>query len=808
MQVSESNSGKDGMCPGCGKRIARGARAGSLTSYLFQSFYCTCSRGASGSPGSAAARRAAAAASAPKEGKAEQFCPRCGLKIESKKSAGSITGFLFQDTRCKCADNPGTATGEMSQRFWKLKESSSDSIDTSGNSITSKPIDIKPGTIVGGIYRIVEMVGQGGMGEVYLAYHEALGKPCALKVIQPERLTDDTWQRFQMEAKAHANLDHVNLVKVTDLGIHEGCFPYYAMEYIEGQTLAELLETRRRLPLELALDIFIQVCDGVLYAHRKGLLHRDLKPSNIMLVKLPNGKFLVKVVDFGLVKQTQFDRSTQSLTKVGDIMGSPYYMSPEQSQGGKVDNRSDIYSVGCSLFEALTGQPPFIGDSSFTIVVCHQVSDPPSIEEVVGEGFVPPAMEVVMAKLLRKNPVERYQTLLELRSDLEKISRGENVEPVYMSRGRQSADTVEKNADYSDRLSDADGGQSKRLSKLLALGSVVLVVSAVGLIFYRNPYFLKKEDPKPVTKSNSDDFIVLPIFHETADRPASINDTKPYCVGVTKDSRMFEFPPDFSLGQLEDRSLKPTQCQGRVVWPLTVPIVFHPSVLLRSFPEYLKRFRAGDIYSIRLVDLDVLNPGHEENQTRCLDLLAGLPGVKELDLQWVMVTTNSDLLWIAKYKELESFLLNNGDIDGDELVKSQVLKPLKRFRWIACKDADVVFKSLSGCRRLEVLILPDNSVTVKQAVMVASIPKLETFECKGVVPDNPETTARIIEEFSKANKLKTLQIATLRLDSHVIAAFKSFTNLKVLKYNKASKLSPALIRQLSKAAPGLKLEAQ
>jgi serine/threonine-protein kinase len=317
---------------------------------------------------------------------------------------GSITAFLFQGTRCKCQPKNQAPDNDMADRFWRLKEEglgktfSSDAAIIDIRRKTDEPtsIDLLPGAVIGGVYGIVRLIAKGGMGEVYLAQHLTLGKTCALKLIPPDQVTEVTWQRFQNEAKSVAGLEHVNLVRVTDLGIHEGCLPFYAMEYIDGQTLAGMLVSRGPLPLKMVLDIFIQICDGVDYAHRNGVIHRDLKPANIMLSKAQTGKLTVKILDFGLVKLTKKDRNQQSLTSVGEIFGSPFYMSPEQCIGGKIDNRSDIYSLGCTMFESLTGRPPFLGPSPVEIVSGHQTVDPPSLDSVVGAKVFPEALEVVL----------------------------------------------------------------------------------------------------------------------------------------------------------------------------------------------------------------------------------------------------------------------------------------------------------------------------------------------------------------------------------------------------------------------------
>ena len=463
MALKDSSSGVETVCPTCGKRIAQASRVGSLTSYLFQSLYCGCADLDARPSATASLRRPKTASNADQDTNFD-MCPECGLRRAKGGSLGTITGYLFQDTRCKCGSDLQSAQSERVEKFWKLKQTGAgstfgdDLIAGLSKSSQLKTINLIPGTVIGGAYRIVRLIGKGGMGEVYLAEHLSLRKTCAIKVIPPGQVTDTVWQRFQNEARTIAALDHVTLVKVTDLGIHEECLPYYAMEYIRGQTLAEMLQEHGRMPLDCVLDVFMQLCDGIDYAHRKGIVHRDLKPGNIMLVKSQTGKISVKILDFGLVKLVQRDRHQQSLTSVGDVFGSPLYMSPEQASGGKVDNRSDIYSLGCTMFESLTGRPPFIAESTVAIVLLHQKADRPSLDSVVGPNIFPESMEVVLAKLLRKNPVERYQTLLELRGDLEKVARGEEVQPFYLSRAKQMPASARTAAGTTGREELASGG--------------------------------------------------------------------------------------------------------------------------------------------------------------------------------------------------------------------------------------------------------------------------------------------------------------------------------------------------------------
>jgi serine/threonine protein kinase len=499
-------------CRKCGKPKASGENRGDLVAHMLQDNFCSCDKTLVRRPVPPSAKRSAA----DKNGASrddDDFCPRCGLKAKANSLPGSLTGYLFQDVRCKCTPEADFAPGAMTGKFWNLKKrelgktfSDSSPQDpsttrTERSTPATTTINLARGAIIGGAYRIISLIGRGGMGEVYLAEHITLGKRCALKLIPPDQVTEMGWRRFQQEARAIARLEHINLVKVSDLGIHEGCLPFYAMEYIEGETLSDMLARRGPMPLKSALEIFMQICDGVHDAHKAGVVHRDLKPANIIVSQAANGKLTVKVLDFGLAKINQQDREKQSLTSVGEIFGSPFYMSPEQCAGEKVDNRSDIYSLGCTLFECLTGRPPFDGILAAAIVFNHQESNPPTLASLLGPKAVPDSMDVVMAKLLRKNPVERYQTLTELRGDLERVARGETVQPFYMSRTRTGAgENAQIDGEKGTDTTTRRPGREKIIAATLG------IALAAGLSFaytaLKTPPKIKATSPRVVADSD------------------------------------------------------------------------------------------------------------------------------------------------------------------------------------------------------------------------------------------------------------------------------------------------------------------
>lgn len=290
--------------------------------------------------------------------------------------------------------------------------------------------ELQPEQLLGGKYRVISLLGKGGMGVVYKVEQIFLGKELALKTIDKRLLSDVTIRRFQQEAKAAFAVRHPNIIAVNDFGLLDDQTPFLVMEIINGETLGERITRTGRLNIDEAIPIFVQACFGLGYAHDHGIVHRDVKPNNIMLLdELPlAAEGAVKIVDFGIAKFSQHDEGEiQALTRTGEVFGSPLYMSPEQCAGERVDHRADIYSFGCVMFEALTGTPPFIGENAIKTMFMHQSGIAPSLKEAsLGEDF-PPALEELVAMMLAKSPDNRYQSLGKVAHALGAFSRGDTI---------------------------------------------------------------------------------------------------------------------------------------------------------------------------------------------------------------------------------------------------------------------------------------------------------------------------------------------------------------------------------------------
>jgi serine/threonine-protein kinase len=264
-----------------------------------------------------------------------------------------------------------------------------------------------------GQYALKRKLGQGGMGEVWLAEHGSLKRPCAVKFIRPELAAHPaTAARFAREVQAVTGLTHVNTVRVYDYGRAENGAFYYVMEYLDGPTLEELVLRAGPLPPGRVVYLLRQLCGALTEAHAAGLVHRDLKPGNVIVAALGGQQDVAKLLDFGLVQDLSADADDR-LTRTGTVLGTPAYMSPEQAAGeSAVDARGDVYSVGAVAFFALTGRPPFHGKALGQLLAAHRSQPPPPLADLRPD--VPADLAAVVARCLAKDPNDRFQLAADL----------------------------------------------------------------------------------------------------------------------------------------------------------------------------------------------------------------------------------------------------------------------------------------------------------------------------------------------------------------------------------------------------------
>ena len=286
------------------------------------------------------------------------------------------------------------------------------------------------GQTLDGRYRIDSVLGRGGMGVVYRATHIRLDAPCAVKILHSDLVSNQSAiERFRREARAAGRIQHPNAIQVTDFGVVNDNVVYLVMELVTGPTLRDIIKSSGPLEIDRAAVIFTQVCAAVQAAHDSGVIHRDLKPDNIVLQRMTGGE-RVKVLDFGIAKLREKSLPPDSqplepdsgsfegtLTEAGMLIGTPQYMSPEQCRARKLEPQSDIYSLGVVLFEMLSGELPFTGETPMEVVLKQIKQAPPRVREIRPE--IPPSIDEVVARALAKDPKERFASAAEFARELD-----------------------------------------------------------------------------------------------------------------------------------------------------------------------------------------------------------------------------------------------------------------------------------------------------------------------------------------------------------------------------------------------------
>ncbi len=350
------------------------------------------------------------------------------------------------------------------------------------------PPDPLIGRVLDGRYLIEKVLGEGGMGIVYRAKHTALGKSLAVKVLRAEVSKDqEIVARFRQEAKSATEIGNEHIIDISDFGALPDGSTYFVMEFLDGIALTKAMENDRPVPAARTIRIAKQICTALGAAHQAGIVHRDLKPDNIYLVKRSSDADFVKVLDFGIAK---VGGATSKLTRAGQVFGTPHYMSPEQCAGTEVDQRTDIYALGVILYEMACGRVPFDADNLMGILTKHLYENPIAPRELPPPTDVPVALESVILKALEKKKEQRYQSMAEVRADLERIEQGLTPQAVMDAVDRAASHTAAGGAREGTQrtglamgVGEPEHQTAKKSSSLLPLllgGGLVLLLAVGG----------------------------------------------------------------------------------------------------------------------------------------------------------------------------------------------------------------------------------------------------------------------------------------------------------------------------------------
>ncbi len=646
------------------------------------------------------------------------------------------------------------------------------------------------------------------MGVVYLVKHTALNKQFALKALAPDLVNEQNWLRFKAEAKTMASLNHRTFVNVYDLGIHAKTVPFYSMDYLSGRTLETILVEDGPLGLRRAIEIFLEALDGLAYAHNHGIIHRDIKPANIMICTTggtTTESTAVKILDFGISKFVGSDgKKAQNLTAAGDIFGSPYYMSPEQCSGEAVDGRSDIYSIGCSLFESLSALVPYEGNNSIETALLHQEQEPPRLSEILPELKLPPAIDRVIARCLAKEPADRYQSANELSADLIRIREGREVQAYNLSH----AETTSKRP------------TQKKVAIISAAVSAPLIVAAATLMTTGLTTNKESSSPKQASSSfgnldsttplerpkqlenrfesnnksstmekqalnsaNTSHTIAnielieqltnkepgLPIVKTVLIREFIRNRTEPYSTVKTvagEKVNLFNFPTDFSLGTFgfikpDSKKWTTAPARGTVTAIYGRPVSITAGQELLSYPELLKYFRSNELEVANLSDSQV-------NPTTLLAELLKQKKLRTLELRGTRLT-DADIPLLEKFQAINSLDIGNTELTSAALAKCRILPQLKSLHACMLSNATPVltilvksnnltelnlnnvklssedYALISRMTNLQILSLKESNIKDADLLKLSSLPNLATLyidRCGNLTPTTIDTLKR------------------------------------------------------------------
>lgn len=679
---------------------------------------------------------------------------------------------------------------------------------------SEKPGVFAAGTIVGASYEVIELLGRGAMGMVYRVRHVTLSTEYALKILTDDKQNEVSVIRFQNEAQAIAKLNHPNIVAIYNFGVHDGSLPFYVMDLLAGEDLLDKILCDGPMTPEVALPLFIEACAGLSYAHRKGILHRDVKPANFLILEKPDvhGANL-KVVDFGIVKfAEELKPEVQKLTAMGVVCGSPSYMSPEQAMGQKVDPRSDIYSLGCSLFEALTGKVPFRGRSASDTMMMHATSPAPTLAEKNPEKVYSDDLENVVAKMMAKEQMYRYQSMDAVAQDLGNVLAGKplaaspmSARPfgksqfgvagpaegaVTLSLGRDNGTTSNRNAalfddrrysseqeasgeyeadDDDDSEEDSEDEREQRSNKVKVALIALVVAGILGVASYFayqvfGPATQGVSNTASAPKNAKDDMSFfgqeLAQVGDSEPNPQAastkLTDAKYFSKIVTIEGEkfvQFDFPAESNKRPLAwiGPSLDRTKAAVDTVrMPVAAQIYLMPSPDAVFKTEFFSKFRPGEIYEV------FIGGGYA-----CDELViasAKTAGIRGLIIMDCSTITPKVIPALNSIRDLNSLTLHRSTMAGAVLAKATVWSKLKRLTLSFTKQIGPVLKELVGSRNIEALDLTDSGLGSEEYKSIASLPNLRSLKL-----NRNSLSADDLRRLSKLSRLSEMSLVDVHI---------------------------------------------
>jgi len=673
------------------------------------------------------------------------------------------------------------------------------------------PVVLEPGLIVLEKFQIIDLLGQGGMGSVYRVEHLLMGRQFALKCLNKFQQADGSWRRFQNEAKAAHLLDHPNLLKVYEFGLLPGGQPFFLMELVEGVTLADEIKKLGQLPVDRAVRIFIQVAFALSYAHESKVIHRDIKPSNIMIFK-KSGEDAdhVKILDFGIAKLTGIDEfNQQTLTKTGEIFGSPLYMSPEQCTGAAVDQRSDLYSLGCVFYETLTSAPPFIGESALSTMMKHQSENPLSLKEASLGTQYPQMLEEIVARLLEKNPADRYQTANTVAKDLIKLERRLTEESKSQLEAVGNTQVLKRPA--FEKKERELALTPATLSLVLLSAGVIFAVGALTSYLVLDPnqkkpfgqarlfFERRNEDTQSPVKTSGQKGdaayeVAAQLQRVNPEYEKSVLNSAHWST-VIGNTRRYRFPQKQSMGQILTNGGDVHDAAGEFSVRREDLIGLIPSDYLITHPELLDKFRPDEL---TLIDMN----SNRLTQPAFYRRLGNFRKLKFLNLFFAQI--DNELPVLKQFPELLYLDVAWNDIDCAKLLDYIHPEKLNYLNITHTENAKAIIKNIDKFPELRQLIAAKCELKDSDMKDLARS-KISTLSLRL----NDDITNKGIEDLTDLKSLARIDIGATDVYPDVWQQLVKFPRLQTVKVSSmrwSGQQKVEFARQMRLHAPGVWLD--
>lgn len=593
-----------------------------------------------------------------------------------------------------------------------------------------KKSDYSPGTVLANRYKIVDIIGRGGVGIIVSAVDLILNLDVAVKILALDH-TGTSAARLQREATSAGKLSHPGIARIMDFGQTEDGAPYMVMELLQGINLSQFIQERGKINFHTAMPIFYQICDAIDFAHKNNIVHRDLKPSNVMLLEQPSGGYLVKLLDFGVAK-TQL--AGQTLTPTGIIIGSPFYISPEQVQGEDVDVRSDIYSMGCLMYETLSGKPPFVGNTPFETASMHMKSPPPVLPDGEGDEKIPNSLIDIIGQCLQKEKDKRPASMRAIMDQLRPL--------------------LVEEIDHAEFQNRKTTGSSKiNPTRIMAL--VGIVITLIGTWIYIQSPQKKRNVQKPISNSRNSQVTTWDTYKELRDDYKNKKFEQGYLGKLKSVTNLSDIVKDDDFSSLKDKRFDYMRLR--------------PCDVTGTGFSYLKN---SGLQIIKINDSKITDEGVKE--------IAKIKSINNVFLQSSKITERG----VAYLKDLPAlhslylYMPTFSDRAAEELAKIKTLTNLEIF---SPQFNDSHLDYIVKMPNLEYVSLKGTDIGADAGVKLSRLPKLNAVIFSGMKSISLESL-----EALRPKKLRYLKFKDLKLSQEQLVVISKMKSLRWLDFGRVN----------------------